>query len=411
MSRLGILRQERSIPAGLRRRGRLLTAVGAGVVLVTGVSIATFAAPGSHAAAMSTTNRAADKATARKADPVPTGPLTVVSVSPANGSRSANGGQQIKVVFSAPLAANSPMPALSPRTSGSWQVSGATAVFTPANGYQPHTKVTISIPGGATGVAAAGAAQASTTPGYGYLASSVKETYTTGTFSTLRLQQLLAELGYLPLTWAPAGASISAASASAQLAAAYSAPRGAFTWQSGYPSTLHSFWKQGSDNMIDNGAIRAFEYDQGLTMDGTAGTTVWRHLLTAIAKGQDNKHGYTYSLASKASPETLTIWHNGHVVLKTLANTGISVAPTADGTYPVYLRYYFQVMKGTNPDGSKYADPVYYVSYFNGGDALHYFPRYSFGYPQSLGCVELPWDAAKKAWPYTTYGSLVTVEG
>jgi hypothetical protein len=116
-------------------------------------------------------------------------------------------------------------------------------------------------------------------------------------------------------------------------------------------------------------------------------------------------------VASKASPETLTIWHNGRQVLKTLANTGISVAPTADGTYPVYLRYYYQVMKGTNPDGSKYADPVWNVAYFNAGDAVHYFPRSSFGYPQSLGCVELPWNAAAKAWPYLTYGSLVTVTG
>ena len=147
-----------------------------------------------------------------------------MSVSPANGSRSANGGQQIKVVFSAPLAANTPMPALSPHISGSWKVSGATAVFTPSSGYQPHTKVTISVPGGASGVAAAGATQASTTPGYGYLASSVKETYTTGSYSTLRLQQLLAELGYLPLTWAPSGANVSATNASAQLAAAYGAP-------------------------------------------------------------------------------------------------------------------------------------------------------------------------------------------
>jgi hypothetical protein len=85
--------------------------------------------------------------------------------------------------------------------------------------------------------------------------------------------------------------------------------------------------------------------------------------------------------------------------------------PTADGTFPVYLRYYFQIMQGTNPDGSQYADPVYYVSYFNGGDAVHYFSRGGYGYNQSLGCVELPWDAAKKADPYLTYGSLVTVTG
>jgi lipoprotein-anchoring transpeptidase ErfK/SrfK len=67
-------------------------------------------------------------------------------------------------------------------------------------------------------------------------------------------------------------------------------------------------------------------------------------------------------------------------------------------------------MQGTNPDGSHYADPVSWVSYFNGGDAVHYFPRGSFGYPQSLGCVELPYSKAKEAYPYLPYGTLVTVE-
>ena len=47
-------------------------------------------------------------------------------------------------------------------------------------------------------------------------------------------------------------------------------------------------------------------------------------------------------------------------------------------------------MRGTNPDGGTYADPVQFVAYFNGGDALHYMPRTSYGDPQSLGCVELP---------------------
>jgi hypothetical protein len=77
----------------------------------------------------------------------------------------------------------------------------------------------------------------------------------------------------------------------------------------------------------------------------------------------------------------------------------------------VYLRYRFQIMRGTNPDGSSYADPVEYVAYFDGGDAVHYFPRGSYGSPQSLGCVELPITAAARAWPYLTYGSLVTVAG
>ena len=153
----------------------------------------------------------------------------------------------------------------------------------------------------------------------------------------------------------------------------------------------------------------AFESDHGMTMDGMAGPSVWTALLKAVASGQQNAHGYTYARASEKSPETLTIWHNGRVVFRNLANTGIPVAPTTIGTAPVYLRYRFQIMKGTNPDGSKYADPVAWVAYFRAGEAVHYFPRYSYGSPQSLGCVELPYAPAKRAWPYLTYGSLVTV--
>ena len=40
-----------------------------------------------------------------------------------------------------------------------------------------------------------------------------------------------------------------------------------------------------------------------------------------------------------------------------------------------------------------------YVSYFNGGDAVHYFARGAYGFQQSLGCVELPYTAAKAGLP------------
>jgi lipoprotein-anchoring transpeptidase ErfK/SrfK len=136
---------------------------------------------------------------------------------------------------------------------------------------------------------------------------------------------------------------------------------------------------------------------------------VWKALLAASAAGQRNAHGYSYAIASERLPETLTIWHDGRKVFSSPANTGISVAPTAAGTYPVYEKLPFQVMQGTNPDGSHYSDPVEWVSYFNGGDAVHYFARGSYGWPQSLGCVELPYTAAKDAYPYLPYGTLVTV--
>jgi len=348
-------------------------------------------------------NQAAQQAASRHSRQASAQPETVVSVTPAAHTRGVNGASPVQVVFSAPLAADSPMPTLTPAIAGSWQrVTPTTVQFVPAQGYPELTRVRVVIPAGTAGVRSASG---------GLLATQVVDKFWTGGYSTLRLEQLLAQLGYLPLNWMPVTGSLPVASsnANAQLSAAYSAPPGTFTWQPGYPSALQNFWATGQANLIITGAVMAFESDHGLTMDGQAGPTVWHALLNAVATGDSNQHGYTYALASQAIPETLTVWHDGRVILHTLANTGISAAPTTVGTAPVYLRYTFQIMKGTNPDGSHYADPVSWVSYFRSGEAVHYFPRGSYGYPQSLGCVELPYDQAHYVWPYMTYGTLVTV--
>jgi hypothetical protein len=310
----------------------------------------------------------------------------------------------IKIQFSAPLAANSPLPKIKPRVAGSWQGAGtSTLEFVPSRGFGQLTHVKVTIPGGSAGVRSAQGA---------LLAKSVKLEFRTGRFQTARLAELLAQLGYLPLTWtASSGATVPAASdKSGQLAAAYTPPQGSFSWQPGWPKALKSFWQSGdSSSLMLKGAVMAFEADHGIAIDGVAGPEVWGTLLKAVAAGQDNTHGYTYAVAREGNPEKLTVWHDGRVIMTSLANTGIAAAPTTLGTAPVYLRYYYQVMKGKNPDGSKYADPVYYVSYFRSGEAVHYFSRGSYGSPQSLGCVELPWNRAKFIWKYMNYGTLVTV--
>jgi hypothetical protein len=387
-----------------KRRGAALTAGGAALVLASGVTFVAFASPGSHASLVSS------EGPANATKPLlPASALQMVSMTPAAGAKGVNGTRPIRVQFSVPLAPNSPMPTLSPSIAGQWAVQGNAAVFTPAVGWTQKTKVTVKIPGGLAGVVSAAG---STAGDGGTLGSNVSQSFTTGSFSNMRLQQLMAQLGYLPTTWkATSGPPIGAASAKAQLAAAYRAPAGTFTWQSGWPWALRSQWKAGSANILQVGAIRAFESVHTMTMDGVAGKTVWSKLLTAVAKGQKNPHGYTYALANQHYPEKITIWHNGKVVLTSLVNTGIPGRSTVDGTFPVYLKYYFTYMDGTNPDGSKYHDPVYFANYFNGGDAVHEFARYSYGSYQSLGCVELPWDAAKKAYGYLSYGSLVTVTG
>jgi peptidoglycan hydrolase-like protein with peptidoglycan-binding domain len=396
-----------------RHRGITATAGAAVLVLIAGGTFAAVSAQrtshGSLANVSDSKQLTKTSQQPHKVVTAPAAPLRVVSVTPASGTHGANGGAPIKVTFSSALAPQSPLPTLSPKISGSWQVAGDTATFTPSYGYLPGTHVTVRVPGGNGGVRGAAASA-------GTLKTSQSVSFTTGSFSTLRLQELLAQLGYLPIDWAPDGTisspEVPAGDLNAQVSAAYAPPSGTFSFQPGYPSQLTDQWRTGSDNMLDQGAIRAFQSDQGLTMDGVAGPQFWSYLLKAAANGKHNANGYTYALATQgSSDESLQVWHNGRRILNTAANTGISAAPTADGTYPVYLRLQFQIMKGTNPDGSKYADPVSWISYFNGGDAVHGFYRYSYGYYQSLGCVELPPTTAQYIWPYMTYGTLVTVQG
>ena len=333
--------------------------------------------------------------------------LTVLSVTPAAGTKHVNGGEPVEIQFSAPLAAGSPSPVLSPAVAGQWSVTGSTMTFTPAEPFSPLTSVTVRVPAGSGGVRSASGSQ---------LAAPMVSQFSTASYDGLRLAELLAQLGYLPLTWTPGGSTNGRSlqgggTGSSQAAMAYNPPAGNFTWDKGYPYTLAGQWQPTGTNVLVRGALMAFEYQRGMAINGIASPKVWGALFNALAVGRRNQVGYTYALASKALPETLTIWHDGHVAMRTLANTGIPVSPTADGTYPVYLRYRFQIMQGVNPDGSSYADPVSFVSYFNGGDAVHYFPRGSYGFQQSLGCVELPYPAAEHAYPYLTYGSLVTVSG
>jgi hypothetical protein len=397
-----------------RRSGRRvapLVGIAAALVVLLGAGGIYYFSNASKASPASASGKTSGKHQTGSA--APKGPQQVSSITPASGSTDVNGGAAIQVEFAKPLSPDSPLPTLKPAIKGTWSVKGDTATFTPTAGFWQNTKVTLSIPGGASGVV--------TTAG-GKLAAPVTDTFTTGKFTEVRLEQDLAQLGYLPLTWAPSsGSPATLSDLNAQYAAAYNAPTGSYTWQPGYPSELASLWTPNAGSQVLRGAVAAFQADHGLVYDmiaenqdglivtGGIGDRLWKAMFKALAAGDLNKHGYTYAIASQHYPETLTVWHNGQKIFRHLANTGIPVSPTAVGTNPVYIRYQSQIMKGTNPDGSQYADQVYWVSYFHEGEAVHYFPRYSYGSQQSLGCVELPYDEAKSIWPFMNYGTLVTV--
>jgi peptidoglycan hydrolase-like protein with peptidoglycan-binding domain len=326
-------------------------------------------------------------------------PMTVALTTPAPGASGVDGAQAIVLTATAPLPTATSDPTIAPAVPGSWSVAGPALTFTPTTALPPSTTYRITVPAGTRSVGGTAATTRATTVDF-----------TTGPASTMRLQELLAELGYLPFTWTPAPGTAPVPPGQAM----YQAPAGTFTWTwSGAPTTLTSQWVAGEPNVLTQGAVMAFESDHGLTTDGLAGPEVWSDLLAAAADpaAGANKHGYTYALADQStSPQTLRVWHDGALVDSAPANTGIKQAPTTAGTFPVFERLATQIMKGTNPDGSKYADPVAWVAYFDAGQAIHYIPRGSYGSYQSLGCVEVSYATGQKDWPYLSIGSLVTVK-
>jgi lipoprotein-anchoring transpeptidase ErfK/SrfK len=317
------------------------------------------------------------------------GPLHVRTITPANGTVSPD--IPLRVVFNNPLSAASPMPTITPSVPGNWAHLSATEVsFRAAAPMSPGTTYTVTVPATTKDVAGA------------ELAATVTRRFTVAMGSTLRLNQVLAELGYLPLRFVPTGP-LHPTSTAVQ--------RGTFTWRWGsVPVGLSSLWQPNAFTVITRGALMAFENDHNYTTDGVASAPIWDALLRAVATHDVDKSSYNYVDVSEAIPETLTLYVGMHAIYHTLVNTGISSRPTATGTYPVYVRYLTTTMSGTNPDGSHYSDPgIPWVSYFNGGDALHGFIRGSYGWPQSLGCVEMPFANAHAVFPYTPIGTLVTV--
>jgi hypothetical protein len=331
----------------------------------------------------------------------PTGSAASAVASPAPGTQILPD-TPITLTFSKTVdaALGSSRPPVSPATPGIWHtVNSHTIIFKPEQyGYGLGSNVNVALP---SGVRLVGGQQGG--------ASNVGN-WSVPAGSITRAQQLLAMLNYLPLGFNYAGSGV-ALTPLAQEAAAIKPPAGSFSWRyPNVPSALRNFWQPGASGVVTRGALMAFENDHGLTADGVAGAAVWRALISAVLTGHRSSFGYTFVSVNMSSPETLSLWHNGHTVMTTPVNTGIPASPTAPGTYPVYEHISSGTMSGTNPDGSHYNDTgIPWISYFNGGDALHGFLRGSYGSPQSLGCVEMPYDTAGKVWPYTPIGTLVNV--
>ncbi len=377
-----------------RSRGVLLATGFVVLVATGGLAAASTTGPVRHLLAIGPDDGGAPPTTlavpATTTAPLP----TVVSISPHPGSGGVASNTPVTIVLSRPPAPGAPVPTLTPPVPGQWSVNGTTLTFIPTGRYQPWSKEEITLP-------------------VGLAATSATVSFSVQGVSVLRSEQLLAELGYLPVGFtSPDGQPGLESEPTVASSVSPTAEPGSFSWRfSNIPSSLTSQWAPGQDNVVLQGAVMQFESDYGLIDDGVVGPAVWQALAQAVASRQMDGSPYDYLVVSEAIPEQLSVWRDGDYIFSTPVNTGVAGAVTALGTFPVYARYLTTTMTGTDPDGYHYVAPdVPWVAYFNGGDAVHGYPRASYGWPQSNGCVELPLSNAQVVYGMDPIGTLVTVE-
>ena len=365
------------------------------VLLVCAGTVVALAAPGTSRASQQrgSLQRRWHAEALRRAGPTPQ--ERVISVAPASGATNVAPDTRIVVTFSEPIEPGSPDPLLRPAMRGSWLLDKSQMRFIPSVSFVPSTLYTVTIRGGPRGVRALDGQ---------VLEKSVSWAFRIAPGGVLRLQQLLAKLGYLPLSFSgpePPPARMALAQA------------GAFTWRDpGFPAAYTSLWSPTRFSALTRGALMAFEAQNGLAIDSTPGASVWAALLTDVVTGKRDAEPVSYVLVTKSLPEHLTVWVNGKLVFSDIpCNTGVAGAPTTDGTFEVYAHVEVSNMRGTDVTGTSYDVTVPWASYFNGGEALHGYPRTAYGFPQSNGCVEMPIATAGRVWPFTPIGTLVTVVG
>ncbi len=332
--------------------------------------------------------------------PTPTSaPLPPTRLARLPASTIADGAQPLTVTLSAPVYPSSPAPMLTPRVAGRWRIAGDSEVFTPASTLEPCSDYALTVWAGTTSTAHA----------------------PLGRRRTIRLhvacppiaglQQALARLGYLGArldprydVHIPSGRQTRAQAA----VYAFDPPQGRLA-----PDPADAPPVQiGQLDASTRGALEVYQAEDRLAVSGEPNRATWASLLYDESAGRRDPQPYTWVTVSESEPERLYLHRGDRVPFSTLVNTGVAGAETQTGIFPIYARYVSTTMAGEDPDGTKYVAPdVPWVNYFNGGDAVHGYPREAYGFPQSNGCVELPIEAAHTVFGMLQIGDIVEVMG
>jgi len=377
-------------PRRLLSRRSVLAA--AALVLVAGLAVA--AALHAHKVTDLLGPRVASAATT-PAVPATQPPRTKLVALPQ--AHIANGTKPLVVTLSAPPSPTTPVPMLAPADAGTWKVESDSFVFRPSSTLAPCAHYTLTV----------WARTAAT--GYRPLGLKRKESLGVACPPTAALQQALARLGFLGAVFRPAYIFHEPAGALTRQEAtmhAYRPPRGMLASLPAGAPRAHL----GDFEAITRGALTVYQEDRGLQASGEPNTTTWESLLYDLTHYRRDPKPYTWVTVSESPPETLHVHVGRRIAYTTLANTGVPGAETQTGVFPIYARYVSTTMSGEDVDGEKYVVPdVPWVNYFNGGDAVHGYPRASYGFPQSNGCVELPIENARVVFGMLQLGDIVWV--
>jgi hypothetical protein len=331
--------------------------------------------------------------------PTSTAPLPATKLTRLPHATLVNGTTPIIIRLNGTPSATTTRPWFSPHVNGTWTNADNLEIFTPASTMLPCQSYTLVIP--ANTVA----------DGHSRLGKQRHVPLSVSCGSVRGLQIALARLDYLPYHLHPDVGHVQPRDReSRQIAAsqAFDPPSGRLISEAHDAPPVN--YGDRSDPTT-TGALEVFQADHNIPATGTVNTRTWESLLAAEADDRRSPEPYTWVTVTETIPETLEVHRGHHVALSSPANTGVPGAETAQGVFPIFSRFVSTTMTGTNPDGSHYSDPgVPWVNYFNGGDAVHGFPRGSYGSPQSNGCVELPISTAAEVYPMLRIGDIVWVQ-
>ncbi len=362
----------------------LLLAVVLAAVLVSSAGAAAGQAPSASTGTLTTSTTPAPALTPTRLIGLP--PRTIV-----------NGTLPVTIELSGAPAPGSPTPMLSPAVAGAWKIVGDTESFTAASTLNPCSSYTLTIWARTT---ASGQAQ---------LGHRVRLALRVACPPLSGMQQALARLGYLGAVFRPTYDYVTPRGRVSRREAAVAAYHPARGMLAPDPAAAPPV-RLGVLDAATRGAIEVYQADHDMTMTGEPNVATWDSVLAAETYYRRDPQPYTWVDVSESLPETLVLYRGHHAVLSTPVNTGVAGAETEPGIFPIYSRLVSTTMTGTDPDGTKYVAPdVPWVNYFNGGDAVHGYPRAAYGFPQSNGCVEVPIETARRIFGMLAIGDIVEV--